>query len=402
MSLVAILGGAKARADDAPPTARKTDVGVVPLIGGSSDIGLGGGEISSIARLAPGHDPYLWRIESGAFITFKPATDDGVRVPYQDYYLLLTVPDLVPRKLRLEVRPSYTKETQLYYGIGNAAPAPEKGPQGQLESDYYQYGRVHPSLQVRARLGLGHGFFALAGDSITYNQLDVHPGSLLEHDLASPDPTVRPFFGPTAPHWVNFFEYALLFDSRDDETNTSRGMYHQAKLRLSPGGTSAFPYRYGQLNATLRFYSSPVRRWIGLDLRIVGDALFGDPPFYELARYEDTPAIGGVKGVRGVPAQRYYGKVKLFGNVEMRSEVADFRLFKGDYVLGTAVFFDAGRLWSSFQPTEALDGSGLGLKYGVGFGLRIRKGKAFVVRADLAWSPDARPIAAYFTANHTF
>jgi hypothetical protein len=43
-----------------------------------------------------------------------------------------------------------------------------------------------------------------------------------------------------------------------------------------------------------------------------------------------------------------------------------------------------------------------GLEYGTGFGLRIRQGKAFVVRGDVAWSPDDRPIAGYFTAGHTF
>jgi hemolysin activation/secretion protein len=135
---------------------------------------------------------------------------------------------------------------------------------------------------------------------------------------------------------------------------------------------------------------------------MVADLQFGDPPFYELARYEDTFALGGVNGVRGVPAQRYYGKVKLFGNVEARSELVDFDLLKGHYVLGAALFFDGGRLWSSLHPNEALDGSGVGLKYGVGAGLRIRKGKAFVVRADLAWSPDARPLGGYFTAGHSF
>jgi hypothetical protein len=35
-------------------------------------------------------------------------------------------------------------------------------------------------------------------------------------------------------------------------------------------------------------------------------------------------------------------------------------------------------------------------------GLRVQKGKAFVVRADVAWSPDARPIGGYFTAGQLF
>jgi len=396
------LGSAGAQADDAP-TEPKTEVGAVPLLGGDSDIGFGGGELSSITRLAPGYVPYRWRVESGALITFKGSAGDGLRVPYQDYYVRLTVPDLVPRALRLEVRPSYTKEsTQLYYGIGNNSPAPDAGPQGQSEADYFQYGRLHPTLQVRVQLMLGHALFFLVGESITYNRIDVHPGSQLDRDLGSPSKALRPFFRPLAPHFVNFFEYALLLDTRDDETNPTTGIYHQLKLRLSPGGTANFPYRYGQLDAIARFYTTPIRRWLGVDLRIVGDGQFGHPPFYELARYEDTFAIGGVNGVRGVPAQRYYGKVKLFGNLEARSELVDFKLFKSEYTLGAAIFFDAGRLWSGWTADSSLDGAGVGLKYGVGFGLRVQQGKAFVVRGDVAWSPDARPIAGYFTAGHTF
>jgi hypothetical protein len=49
-----------------------------------------------------------------------------------------------------------------------------------------------------------------------------------------------------------------------------------------------------------------------------------------------------------------------------------------------------------------LDGTGLGLKYGVGTGLRFQEGRTFVVRADLAWSPDARPIGGYFAAGQIF
>jgi hypothetical protein len=398
----ALFGIATARADDRESTKPKTEVGVVPLAGGDSDIGFGGGELSSITRLRPGDEPYRWRIESGALITFKPPAGSGLRIPYEDYYVLLIVPDLVPNVLRLEVRPSYTKETtQLYYGIGNASHAPETGPDGQPAADYYQYGRLHPTLQVRARLALGHRLFVLVGDTFFYNRIDVHPGSQLDRDLASPSPLVRPFLGPVAPHFVNFFEYALLFDTRDDETNPSSGLYHQVKLRVSPGGSAKFPYRYAQVDAIARFYTTPVPRWLSFDLRVVGDGQVGPPPFYELARYEDTFALGGVNGVRGVPAQRYYGKVKLFGNVEARSELLHIALAGSECALGAALFFDAGRLWSDWHSREALDGAGVGLKYGTGFGLRVRQGKAFVVRGDLAWSPDARPIAGYFTAGHT-
>jgi hypothetical protein len=396
------LGTSGTRAASEPPAKPKTEVGGVPIAGGDSDNGIGGGELSSITRLEPGYTPYRWRLESGAFITFKPPAGGAVRVPYQDYYVLFVVPELVRKRLRLEVRPSYTRETtQLYYGIGNASPARAKGPEGQPEADYFRYGRMHPTLQARVRLSLGEGFFAVLGNSITYDRIDVHPDSKLERDLAATS-AVSSFFGPLTPHCVDFFEYALQLDTRDDETNPTHGTFDQIELRWSPGGAGSFPYRYGQVNATVRVYAAPIERWLGIALRIVADGQFGHPPFYELARFEDTFALGGGKGVRGVPGQRYYGKVKLFGNFEVRSKLVSFKLFDNDYTLGSVVFFDAGRLWSDWRPDETLDGSGFGIKYGTGLGVRLQQGKAFVVRGDVAWSPDARPIAGYFTAGHMF
>jgi outer membrane protein assembly factor BamA len=384
------------------PVAPKTELGAVPLLGGDSDFGFGGGALGSLTWLEPRHQPYRRRLEVGGIATFKRPSD-GWEVPYQDYYLLWTDPHLIRNRLRLDLRPSYTNEAnQLYYGIGNASVAPEGGPEGEAERDYFQYGRMHPTLLARVRAALGGGFFALTGFSLTYNRIDMHARSRLEQDATAPGGPLPASFRTLDDHVVALFEYALLYDTRDDETSTHEGFFHQVKLRLSPGGSAAFPYRYGQFNATVRFYTTPVRRWLTIAVRVVGDAQFGDPPFYELARFEDTFAIGGGKGVRGVPAQRYYGKLKAFGNLEARSEVVRWKMAAKDYSLGVVAFLDGGRLWTDGSYRPELDGTGIGLKWGVGGGLRFQQGTAFVVRADVAWSPDATPISAYFTAGQLF
>jgi hypothetical protein len=370
----------------------------VPLVGGDSDIGFGGGELSSLTRLAPGRTPYVWHLESGALITFRPG-GGGVQIPYQDYYLQLVVPQLFGDVMRLEVRPSYTRETtQRYYGIGNASVAPDAS--GAAPSEQFEYGRMHPTLLVRGRLNLAPGLFLQVGNSFTYNRLDIPAQTKLAQDLA--DPKLAKFFGPTTQHAVDFFEYALIVDTRNNETNPRRGVFHQFKLRLSPGGSGIFLYRYAQTDLILRFYLNPSRGRFTFGVRLVGDAQFGDPPFYELARYEDTFALGGANGVRGVPAQRYYGRVKTFGNFETRFDITRLEIFGKRCTLDAAVFADVGRVWSDWSADPVLDGSGLGLKYGLGGGLRLQQGKAFVVRGDIAWSPDARPIGGYFTAGHIF
>lgn len=401
VAFILTLGAAARAGSDAPPG--RTELGAVPLLGGDSDVGFGGGALGSLTRFEPGYRPYYFRAEVGGIATFKRQSGEGWEVPYQDYYLLWTDPHLIRDELRLDLRPSYTNEgTQRYYGIGNATVAPHRGPEGEAAAEYFQYGRMHPTLLLRLRAKLGHGFHALTGFSLTYNRIDVHPNSKLESDARAANASMHGLFHRLDPHGVALFEYAVDYDTRDDETATHEGSHHQLKLRLSPGGAASLPYRYGQLNATTRVYFTPVRRWLTVAVRLVGDAQFGDPPFYELARFEDTFAVGGGKGVRGVPAQRYYGKLKVLGNFELRSEILSVRIGAKNYALGLAAFFDAGRVWADWERDPALDGTGLGLKWGIGGGLRFQQGNAFVVRGDIAWSPDARPIGGYFTAGQIF
>jgi hemolysin activation/secretion protein len=130
--------------------------------------------------------------------------------------------------------------------------------------------------------------------------------------------------------------------------------------------------------------------------------MFGNTPFYELARFDDTYAIGGVLGVRGVPAQRYSGKLKALANIEIRVEIVSFRALGKRMVFGVAPFFDAGRVWADFGYHPDLDGRGVGLKYGYGGGLRLQSGSSFVLRADVAGSPDANPVSGYFMAGQMF
>jgi hypothetical protein len=66
------------------------------------------------------------------------------------------------------------------------------------------------------------------------------------------------------------------------------------------------------------------------------------------------------------------------------------------------ILFNAGRLWADNRSVPQLDGNGLGLKYGAGTGLSLQSGTSFLLRADIAVSPDATPISGYFSAGQTF
>src|SRR5580658_2715649 len=44
--------------------AEHNEYNIVPIVGGSTDIGIGGGYFSNFAHLQNGYDPYVWDIES--------------------------------------------------------------------------------------------------------------------------------------------------------------------------------------------------------------------------------------------------------------------------------------------------------------------------------------------------
>jgi hypothetical protein len=394
-------GNDEAKAEN--PATGKLEVDFFPIAGGDSDVGIGGGELSNVARLRgreePGRASFFWKIEDAALLTFKLRNNSFI-IPFIDVWAMWTVPHFGPDgRLRLEVRPSYTDERTLgYYGIGNASRYPDNVPIDTLE-----YRRTHPTLAAKLRVELLDNCFASIGSSFTFSRLAVGANTLLEQDRTSGSAEVRQLLGNLHSHAIELAEFGLEYDSRDQETVPHHGQHHMLLARLSPAFGSWMPYDYLQIEAIARFYTTPIPRWLSLSFRVVGDSFIGTPPFYELARFDDTPAIGGGKAIRGVPAQRYHGKVKVFGNLEARSDVLPFTLRNKPFVLAVALFFDGGRSWTEmFHAHPELDGNGLGLKYGVGGGLRLQEGKTFVVRADIAWSPDARPLGGYFDAGEIF
>jgi outer membrane protein assembly factor BamA len=202
-------------------------------------------------------------------------------------------------------------------------------------------------------------------------------------------------------HGLLLLETGLLFDTRDDEIAPAAGFLLGAKLRVSPA-IGPLPYRYLQVDVNLRGYHRLGTDRLVLAWRVIGDLQAGEIPFYELSRYDEASALGGANGVRGIRGDRYHGKRKLLGNLELRTMFWDFHVRKSLYSLGATGFVDGGRVWADTTAAPELDGTGLGLHWAFGGGLRLRKGETFVLRADVAWSEDARPLGFYFLAGHIF
>ena len=372
---------------------------LVPLAGGDTDIGFGGGFIGHLARPAVGPAPFRWKLEGAMLATFKLHEGFELEAPFQDAYVMFVRNGLLGGLLRMELRAAFTRETNLrYYGLGNASVDPP-GPD-QRGRDLFT--RTHPAARVRGRIKLDGPMHVVLGTMYVQNWVRFGPESQLLIDASQGSARQRGLLQVDHKHGLHLLEGGLIIDTRDDEVSPSHGGFHQIEVRASPWRTPALPYRYIGISGVARMYVPVLDDRLVAAFRVVGDIQMGDVPFYELSRFDETSALGGSKYVRGVPSNRYYGKRKLLGNLEVRSQLYRRKIRGSRYELGFTAFLDTGRVWADLDRAPELDGTSLGLKYGVGGGLRLQKDQTFVLRADLAWSPDAHPVGAYFLAGHLF
>jgi hypothetical protein len=401
LTLAAAPQGALGQTSAAPGdnTRLPTEGALVPIVGGDTDIGFGGGFIGSLARPTAGATPFRWKLEGALLAFFKLRKGPRLEAPFQDAYIGYIRPGLLHGLLRLEFRAAFTRETNLrYYGLGNAS----VDPPGPDQPSFDLFTRIHPAARVRARIKLDGPMHIVLGTMYIQNWIRFGADSQLLADATTGSERERDLLQVDRRHGLHLLEGGLVIDTRDDEISPSHGGYHQIEVRASPWKTPALPYRYLGISGVARMYVPVIPDRLVAALRVVGDIQFGDVPFYELSRFDETSALGGSKYVRGVPSNRYYGKRKLLGNLEVRSQLYHRQIRGSRYELGFTAFLDSGRVWADLDRAPELDGTGLGLKYGVGGGLRLQKDQTFVLRADLAWSPDAHPVGGYFLAGHLF
>ncbi|HEV8548431.1 MAG TPA: hypothetical protein VGQ57_05365, partial [Polyangiaceae bacterium] len=191
---------------------RDHELTIVPIVGGSSDVGIGGGYIASYARLAPGAKPYVWHIESSGSATAK--FGDPVRLGYFDENLSFAMPDAFIPRLRIELKANYTVEPRLYYyGIGNASTLAGRDP----SDDYYAFERWHGTVSATMRYVFPARWLVLSGLGYTHSVIHYGDDTALARDAASGDPAVERVLHPHPRENVATFGLGVGLDTRDDE-----------------------------------------------------------------------------------------------------------------------------------------------------------------------------------------
>ena len=172
---------------------------------------------------------------------------------------------------------------------------------------------------------------------------------------------------------------ALVYDTRDTEFNTLRGLHAEIGAQVGDADKS-----YSRLYGVVTGHY-PVREGTVVAARIAGSGMGGTPTLYarsNLPTWNDqVPVLGGEYSHRSFDTGRFVGDGVLFGNLEVRHDVLPF----GDLgALSVLAFLDAGRVFEgeSFKLTT----DDLHVGGGGGIALRVLRSTIFVF--NFAGGPD--------------
>lgn len=383
---------------ETPPETRLEPAGL-PALAYSTDNGLGIGLLGNLALISPDHNPYRWKLYALGKGTFQ-RLDDGVHLKAYNAFFDVDFPGLLENRLRFQARASVNRSLNLaYYGVGNINVEVEDAGE-----HYHQYERVFPELTAQGRIGVfdrsteeqRRRLELVVSLQALYSQLTPYEGSLLKEDLATldTDPLAADLLRGTESHALVGAGTGLIWDTRDHESIPLAG--GTISLGLSAAAGTAEDIRYGQLKFDIRRYQAIFDRYLSLAGRMQWDLILGNAPMYVLDGSRDSFSI------RGVRTRRYLGPVKAITSAEVRSMPVQFSLFRQRFLLGGAVFFDAGRVWSAWSGAADLNGGMWAIHTGTGGGLRLQWGEAFLVRFDRAVSPSDETTGTYLVIGAAF
>jgi outer membrane protein assembly factor BamA len=229
------------------------------------------------------------------------------------------------------------------------------------------------------------------GWQLRYVNPHAYPESRLAIDAATRLDDGRPLIRGLQPLGIATLNAGIIYDSRDDEIFPRRGSFHTAAWRIAGATPTSSGVYWAGINVVVQRYVTLPQRFVFAG-RVFIDAMAGHPPFYDLSQggaFDPNDLPGGAQGIRGVPNGRYSGLLKVVANAELRRLHGGFHLFGSKFQIGTTVFVDTGRVWNDYTFSDVRDGTGLGLKYGVGGGPFLLWDTAALFRIDVAYSPDA-------------
>lgn len=283
---------------------------------------------------------------------------------------------LLKKDWRLLANLGTTRETRFgYFGLGNDT-RNDEDLVTKSQPHYYEARRTRyfGNLEVSRRIK-GPLWIAGAGGVEHSNLGDLSDPSLFRTDFGTKDVTDTDVRG----------RVSLVLDTRNNEFNTTNGLFAQASVGGGTGGDG-----YSRITADVRGYVS-IREGTVLAARVAGSGLSSKAPLnarYEMPVWEgEVNVVGGTNSNRGLAFQRLVGKGVLLSSAEVRHNLLDLGDFGAFTLFG---FVDASRVFEQedFKLTTE------DMKVGAGGGLAIRILRFTIWTFNFAGGPDGFQFSA--------
>lgn len=202
------------------------------------------------------------------------------------------------------------------------------------------------------------------------------------------------------------FKGGMVYDSRDTETDPSRGIWGEAILCGSPDWIDHDGYDHLKLTTVFRHYIPVIHSKLTFAYRVgFQGTIAGNAPFYVQSnintlymRQTYSEGLGGTFSLRGIYRNRIVGDGMTWLNAEFRFRFLNFRFFRQNWYFVTNPFFDTGmtitpfrekRLQSSGHP-ELYSSSGESLHSSAGIGAKAVMNQNFVLSIEWGKAFDQR------------
>ncbi len=201
----------------------------------------------------------------------------------------------------------------------------------------------------------------------------------------------------------------LIYDTRDNEPNPMKGIWSEVIFAIAPTFLGDGDFGFIKIAAAHRQYFTLINNDLSFAYRLAYQGtIAGKVPFYmqpyminSFAQTTTIDGLGGSRNLRGIMRNRVVGDGMAYGNTEFRWKFYRFGLIKQNFYLALNAFADAGMVVQNIP----VDKSGIPenvdqsqyfsdgpdkLHVCVGGGLRVVMNQNFVISADYGAALDKR------------
>lgn len=159
----------------------------------------------------------------------------------------------------------------------------------------------------------------------------------------------------------NYVKAGVVYDTRDNEANASKGMWSEALLVYSPGFLFNPEFSFTKIVLIHRQYFTLMPDKLTIAYRVgYQGTIGGKAPFYiepymisSFSSATKTDGLGGAKNLRGIMRNRVVGDGIAYGNFEMRWKFLKTHIGKANLYFALNGFADAGIVVKPFEIDES-------------------------------------------------